>query len=303
MIKGGYQIIDLKGIELSGDTYYMSGIYSKIEHNHDKTILMSNINIDGDINDYYVQPVYDDEYNLIMTVGEHTLYVTPDDDVYIVEGIVGGSSGSSYSAGNGVSINNNTISVKAGSNLSFSANGSLNATDTTYTAGDGISISEENVISATGGGGHTYSEGVGIDITSDVISAEFMKINLFIDDTSPAWTDVKDMSVGDTVYASSSSEVTCDFDPTPISDIPGNYPFIISLNSGTHLTYDEIGIVMFPLFPTNSGSMVFGNQVPVFVNIHGSGGWSGLVLLAVSIEYDATNMVWDVTDLTIKRIL
>lgn len=302
MLKGGYQIIDLKGIELSGDTYYMSGIYGKIQNNHDKTILISNINIDGDINDYYVQPIYDDEDNLIMTVGEHTLYVSSDDDIYIVEGIVGGSGGSSYSAGDGVSINNDTISVKAGSNLSFSDNGTLNATDTTYTAGDGISISEENVISATGGG-HTYTEGAGIDITSDIISAEFMNINLFVDDTSQAWTDVKAMSVGDTVYASSASEVTCNFDPTPIANIPGNYPFIISLNSGTHLIYDEVGIVFFPLSPTNSGSMVFGNQVPVFINSHGSSGWSGLVLLAVAIEYDATNMVWVVRDLTIKRVL
>ena len=79
-----------------------------------------------------------------------------------------GGGGSSYTAGDGISISNDEISVKAGSNLSFDSSGNLNATDTTYTAGTNVSISNQNVISATD---TTYTAGTGIDITNNVISA------------------------------------------------------------------------------------------------------------------------------------
>lgn len=70
-----------------------------------------------------------------------------------------GGGGSSYSAGSGIDITNNTISV-----------------DTTtiqekLTAGSNITISG-NVISATGGGGASYSAGSGIDITNNTISVD-----------------------------------------------------------------------------------------------------------------------------------
>ena len=74
----------------------------------------------------------------------------------------GGGGGTSYTAGTGIDITNDTISVDtqtiqekltAGSNVSIT-NNTISATDTTYTAGSGISISG-NVISATGGGGNS----------------------------------------------------------------------------------------------------------------------------------------------------
>ena len=61
-----------------------------------------------------------------------------------------------YIAGENITINGRTISAK----------------DTTYTAGTGISISDENVISATGGGGAAYTAGANISISDEnVISA------------------------------------------------------------------------------------------------------------------------------------
>lgn len=64
--------------------------------------------------------------------------------------------GTTYTAGTGIDITNNTIAIDntvvqekltAGSNISIS-NGTISATDTTYTAGDGIAISAQNVISS-----------------------------------------------------------------------------------------------------------------------------------------------------------
>ncbi len=64
--------------------------------------------------------------------------------------------GTTYTAGTGIDITNNTIAIDntvvqekltAGSNISIS-NGTISATDTTYTAGDGIAISAQNEISA-----------------------------------------------------------------------------------------------------------------------------------------------------------
>lgn len=64
--------------------------------------------------------------------------------------------GTTYTAGTGIDITNNTIAIDntvvqekltAGSNISIS-NGTISATDTTYTAGDGIAISAQNAISA-----------------------------------------------------------------------------------------------------------------------------------------------------------
>lgn len=56
-----------------------------------------------------------------------------------------------------------------------------NTIATTYqeklTAGTGINIDSSNVISATGGGGSTYTAGNGIDISSDVISVQVTSPN------------------------------------------------------------------------------------------------------------------------------
>lgn len=82
-----------------------------------------------------------------------------------------GGSGSSYSAGNGIDITNNTISVDAtdldGAGLTTNQNGELvvdtNVIQGKLTAGSGISI-QNNVISATGGsGGSLWTSGTGQD--------------------------------------------------------------------------------------------------------------------------------------------
>lgn len=63
-----------------------------------------------------------------------------------------------------------------------------NTISTTYqeklTAGTGINIDSSNVISATGGGGTTYTAGDGISIASDVISADVDGSTIGIDSTT-----------------------------------------------------------------------------------------------------------------------
>ena len=87
----------------------------------------------------------------------------------------GGGGGGSYTAGEGIDITDDTISVDttviqekltAGDNITISDN-TISATDTTYTAGSNISISD-GVISATD---TTYTAGSNISISDGVISA------------------------------------------------------------------------------------------------------------------------------------
>lgn len=83
----------------------------------------------------------------------------------------GGGGGTSYTAGTGIDITDDTISVDtetiqekltAGSNVTISDN-TISATDTTYTAGSNVNISDQNVISATD---TTYSNFTGTDGTA-----------------------------------------------------------------------------------------------------------------------------------------
>lgn len=81
----------------------------------------------------------------------------------IAQNTAGGGGGGSYTAGDGIDITDNTISVD---------------TDTIQeklTAGTNITISD-NVISATGGGS-SYTAGDGIDITAGVISTTAYGMN------------------------------------------------------------------------------------------------------------------------------
>ena len=88
---------------------------------------------------------------------------------------------SKLTAGANIQINGNTISA-TDTNTTYSAGSGLNLNGTTFsadttvlqeklTAGSGISISG-NTISATGGGGQSYSAGHGIDITNNTISVD-----------------------------------------------------------------------------------------------------------------------------------
>lgn len=90
----------------------------------------------------------------------------------------GGGGGGSYTAGTGIDITSDVISVdtdviqeklSAGSNVSISNSNVISATDTTYTAGTNVNISAQNVISATD---TTYTAGNNVSISAqNVISA------------------------------------------------------------------------------------------------------------------------------------
>lgn len=104
----------------------------------------------------------------------------------------GGGGGGSYSAGNGISLANDVISVKIGTGLAFDSNGNLTATGGgSYILpiasastlggvkiGSGLSIDSEGVLSATGGGGGgsgtvtsvTLTQGSGISITNSGVA-------------------------------------------------------------------------------------------------------------------------------------
>lgn len=106
MLKGGYKIVDLNNIELTDTAFLFTGLYNKLVENQNKTILLSNININFEpFNDYFVQPVVVGG-NVLCTIGDYTLTITPDDYVYVEEGIVGGggSGGGTYTAGEGINI-------------------------------------------------------------------------------------------------------------------------------------------------------------------------------------------------------
>ena len=103
------------------------------------------------------------------------IYITSGGTDILLQDHLGGG-GSSYTAGDGIDITNDVISVTGKvdtttySTYTAATDTALASKQTTLTAGTGISI-VDNVISATGGGGGTtYSAGRGIDITNDTIS-------------------------------------------------------------------------------------------------------------------------------------
>lgn len=93
MLKGGYQIVDLKNIELSDQGFLFIGLYNQLLNNHDKVVMLSNINIEGiTFKDYFVQPIVTDE-GIECTIGDKTLTVSSDDITIVEDGIIGGGGG------------------------------------------------------------------------------------------------------------------------------------------------------------------------------------------------------------------
>ena len=105
----------------------------------------------------------------------------------------GGGGGSTYTAGNGIDISSDVISVQvtspnAGDIVTLDCDGHLvdsgvapSDLQPKLTAGANITIDANNVISASGGGGGTsYTAGNGISITGTTISAKT---------SSPIWID------------------------------------------------------------------------------------------------------------------
>lgn len=114
----------------------------------------------------------------------------------------GGGGGTTYTAGDGISISDeNVISadfsdvqakLTAGSNISID-DGVISATDTTYTAGSNISI-DDGVISATD---TTYTAGSNISIDNGVISA-----------TDTTYTAGSNISINDGVISATDTTYT-----------------------------------------------------------------------------------------------
>ena len=148
MIKGGYQIIDLKGIELDDTPVTYDGIYDKMLENVGKVCLVANIDVDNDPNfdHYFVQPIISGT-TILCTVGNKTLKVNAEDGVSVEDGIVGGGPGGSSDytdLSNKPSINSITLAGnKTAHDLGLQGE---------LTAGSGINI-ENDVISSTGSSG------------------------------------------------------------------------------------------------------------------------------------------------------
>lgn len=156
MIKGGYQIIDLKGIELDDTPVTYDGIYDKMLDSVGKVCLVANVDVnDPNFDHFFVQPVMSGT-TILCTVGNKTLKVNAEDGVSVEAGIVGGGSSgtsdytdlSNKPSINSVSLAGNKTShdlglqdeLTAGSNVSISE-GVISATDTTYSAMTGATAS------------------------------------------------------------------------------------------------------------------------------------------------------------------
>ena len=89
MKKGGYKIIDFKGITLSGTAVELSGIYDQIVDDYDKPIMVSGVTISGKLQDDAYAGVQEKTAQDLSKSVELTVYggiitVTEDDEVSFV---------------------------------------------------------------------------------------------------------------------------------------------------------------------------------------------------------------------------
>lgn len=83
--KGGYQIIDLKGNDLTGASFTISGIYDALEGNYNKAILLSGIVIGGvEYDDVFTTPKVVSS-NYVLDAYGYTLTIDNDDLVTMGE--------------------------------------------------------------------------------------------------------------------------------------------------------------------------------------------------------------------------
>lgn len=86
MIKGGYHIVDFKGINLSTtntDGVTINGIYDSIENSYNKPLLFTGLTIENvEKNDVY-ESVTIGENTYTVTLYTHTVTITNDDIVKI----------------------------------------------------------------------------------------------------------------------------------------------------------------------------------------------------------------------------
>lgn len=158
------------------------------------------------------------------------LYVFCDGTWYERKPLGGG--GATYTAGEGINIENNTISVNtttiqpkltAGDNITIS-DGTIAATDTTYTAGTNVSISDANVISATD---TTYNNFVGTD-GSTAGSAGLVP--------APATTDSGKFLKADGTWATAGGS-----GPTVVQTTGNSTTDVMSQNAATSMVFADPG--------------------------------------------------------------
>lgn len=87
---GGYQIVNLAGVNLTDTGVTFKGLYGRLFKDIGKPVLLSGVVLyNQSYQDCYVQPVYTLE-GFKMTVGDYTITVTVDDLVLSTYGIIGG---------------------------------------------------------------------------------------------------------------------------------------------------------------------------------------------------------------------
>lgn len=85
MLNGGYKIIDLQGVALSGEAVIIDGIYEAIEGNFGKAIMLSGFNVGGIEKDDVFVNVNVDSGNFVIEVYGQKLTITDGDEVTIKE--------------------------------------------------------------------------------------------------------------------------------------------------------------------------------------------------------------------------
>lgn len=85
MLKGGYQIVDFKDVNITTEGVTIVGIYEQIEGSHRKALLASGLTIDNvEYRDTWIDPTHT-ENNYSFTALGKTFTVTNDDKVAIAE--------------------------------------------------------------------------------------------------------------------------------------------------------------------------------------------------------------------------
>lgn len=85
MLKGGYQILDLGGIDISSGTVKIDGIYDKIVNTTGKPFLLSGLNIgNGVLKDRFITLDIGEEFSYFGNISNDTvIYIDGDDTVYV----------------------------------------------------------------------------------------------------------------------------------------------------------------------------------------------------------------------------
>lgn len=81
MIKGGYKIIDFKGVELSTTAVEITGVYNQIVDDYNKPIMISGVLLDGELQDDAYASVKVSDESVELTVYDGVITVTDDDEV------------------------------------------------------------------------------------------------------------------------------------------------------------------------------------------------------------------------------